>query len=254
MSDHRRFENRSIIVTGGASGIGAATAQAFADEGGCVTIADLNVELGEKVCADIVAHGGKAQFVKTDATNEEQVKALIKAACEAFGPVRHAFNNVGLSRPGSLEELSLEDWQWTVDVCLTSAFLCIKHEIPVMKENGGGTIVNTSSMSGVIYTDAAPASYSAAKAAVTHLGHYASCAYAADNIRVNSVLPGLTATPIVASMLSNEQQAQVASHNQMIHRAVQPSEIASTVLFLSSDEATMITGRAIEVSGGRASA
>jgi NAD(P)-dependent dehydrogenase (short-subunit alcohol dehydrogenase family) len=121
-----------------------------------------------------------------------------------------------------------------------------------MKANGGGTIVNTASMSGRIFTPSAPPSYSAAKAGVIHLSHFASCAYAKDNIRVNSVLPGLTLTPQIASFFTPEQQKAVASEHQVIHRGVEPWEIAAAVLFLSSDEAAMITGRGIEVSGGGA--
>ena len=250
MTSSRRFEGRSVIVTGAGSGIGEATARAFAAEGGLVTLAELDVAKGEAACAAIRAAGGTAQFVRTDATDEASVRAMIETACVAHGPVRHAFNNVGMSRLGTLEDLSLEDWNWTVSLTLTSTFLAMKHEIPVMKANGGGTIVNTASMSGRIYTPSAPPSYSAAKAGVIHLSQYASCAHAKDNIRVNSVLPGLTATPLIAAMLSPAQQAEIAGESQAIARSVLPEEIAATVLFLSSDEAAMITGRGIEVSGG----
>lgn len=250
MSDRRRFEGRSVLVTGGGSGIGEAAAHAFAAEGALVTIAELDPARGEAVRDAILAEGGTARFVPTDATDEASVQAMVEAACAAHGPVRHAFNNVGGSRLAALEEMSLADWNWTLQLSLTSVFLAMKHELPVMRANGGGTIVNTASMSGRIFTASAPASYSAAKAGVIHLGHYASCAYAKDNIRVNSVLPGLTATPLVASMLTPEQQAHVAAEHQVIPRAVQPWEVAAAVLFLSSDEAAMITGRSLEVAGG----
>lgn len=251
MADRRRFEGRSVFITGAGSGIGEATARAFAQEGAKVTLAELDPASGSAVCAAIIADGGIAQFIQTDATDEESVKAAVAAAGAAYGPVRHAFNNIGMSRQGSIEEMSLEDWNWTIAISLTSAFLAMKCEIPVMKANGGGTIVNTASMAARLYTPSAPGSYVAAKAGVVQLSHHASCAYAADNIRVNSVLPGLTATPVIASMFTLEQQAEIAGENQVIARAVDPREIANTVLFLSSDDATMITGRGIEVSGGR---
>ena len=245
-----RFEGRSIFVTGGGSGIGEMAARAFAAEGALVTIAEIDAAKGEGVRDAILAAGGTARLVRTDATDEASVMAAIAEANAAHGPIQHAFNNVGMSRPGSLEDLSLEDWDWTVTISLTSVFLAMKHEVPVLRARGGGTIVNTASMSGRIYTPSAPPSYSAAKAAVIHLSQYASCAYAADNIRVNSVLPGLTATPLVAAMLTTEQQAAIASESQAIHRSVRPEELAAAVLFLSSDEAAMITGRGIEVAGG----
>ncbi|WP_254657150.1 SDR family NAD(P)-dependent oxidoreductase [Sphingobium fuliginis] len=156
MGDRRRFEGRSVFITGAGSGIGEATAHAFAEEGAKVAIAELDPARGEAVRDAIRAKGGTALFVATDATDEASVKAAIAAANEAHGPIAHAFNNIGMSRPGSIEEMSLEDWNWTISISLTSTFLAMKYEIPMMKANGGGTIVNTASMAARLYTPSAP--------------------------------------------------------------------------------------------------
>lgn len=247
----KRFEGRSVFVTGGASGIGQATAVAFAREGGLVTLVDIDERAGSAAAAEIGAAGGVAQFVRADATVEADVEAALARAVAGHGPVRHAFNNIGLSRGGTVETMTRDDWDWTIAISLTAPWLAMKHEIPIMRARGGGTIVNTASMSGKLVTAAASPAYSAAKAGVVHLSRYASTAYAADGIRVNSISPGLTATPVIANMFSLDQQSAIASELQSIARAVDPAEIAATVLFLSSDEAAMVTGTDTEVSGGR---
>lgn len=247
----RRFEGRSVLVTGGGSGIGRAAALAFAREGARVLVADLGAEAAASVAEEIRAGGGVAAAWAADMTNEVEVAATVAEAVDLHGPLRHAFNNVGLSREGTLETMSRADWDWTLATCLTSTFLCMKHEAPAMREAGGGAIVNTASMSGKIFTSAASPAYAAAKAGVVHLSHYTSCVLAGDGIRVNSVSPGLVATPLIAEMFSVDQQKVIAAENQVIIRAVTPEEVAATVLFLCSDEAAMITGRDLEVSGGR---
>ncbi|CAN7192272.1 SDR family oxidoreductase [Phenylobacterium sp. LjRoot225] len=246
-----RFEGRSILVTGGGSGIGRAAALAFAREGGRVLVADLDADAAGEAVEEIRALGGVAFAQRTDATNEDSIVSMVEQAVARHGPLRHAFNNVGLSREGTLETMTRVDWDWTLATTLTSTFLSMKHEVPAMRAAGGGTIVNTASMSGKIFTPAASPAYAAAKAGVIQLSHYASCAHAADGIRVNSVSPGLTATPLIARMFSVEQQNAIAGEAQVIARAVTPEEIAASVLFLSSDEAGMITGRDLEVAGGR---
>lgn len=249
--DTRRFEGRSVLVTGGGSGIGHATAVAFGREGGRVLVADLNADAAGAVAQEVRAAGGVADSLQVDATDEAAVARMVGEAARLHGPLRHAFNNVGLSRDGTLESMTRADWDWTLATSLTSTFLSMKHEVPALRAAGGGTIVNTASMSGKIHVSAASPAYSAAKAAVIHLSLCASTAHAAEGIRVNSVSPGLTATPLIAQMFSPEQQGAIAGAHQAIARAVTPEEIAATVLFLSSDEAAMITGRDIEVAGGR---
>ena len=246
-----RFAGDSVLVTGGGSGIGRAVALAFAREGAGVTLADVNAEAGSSVAAEIVQAGGAARFVLADATEENDVARLVEQAVLAFGPLTHAVNNVGLSRPGTIESLSREDWDWTVAISLTATWLAMKYEIPVMRARGGGSIVNTASMAGKKVTAAASPAYSAAKAGVIHLSSYAAALHAAEKIRINSVSPGLVATPLIARMLSPEEQARIAAEGQYIARAVDPTEIAGAVLYLSSKEAAMITGTDLEVCGGR---
>jgi NAD(P)-dependent dehydrogenase (short-subunit alcohol dehydrogenase family) len=246
-----RFEGRSVLVTGAGSGIGRAAALGFARDGGRVLVVDIDAQTAERTADEIRSAGGVAHAFAADATDEAAVVRMVQEAEARHGPLRHAFNNVGLSRQGDVETMTREDWDWTLAITLTSTFLCMKHEVPALRAAGGGTIVNTASMSAKIYTPAASPAYSAAKAGVVQLTHYASCAHAADQIRVNSVSPGLTATPVIARMLSVEQQNEIASEAQVIARAVMPEEIADAVLFLSSDAAAMITGRDLEVSGGR---
>lgn len=250
MTRHR-FRDRSVWISGGASGIGRASVLAFVAEGASVTFCDLDVNAGAALEAEVVAMGGKAAFIRADATVEDDVKAAVDFAVNRFGPFRHAFNNVGLSRHGTMESLSREDWDWTLAVSLTSTWLGMKYQLPLLGANGGGTIVNTASMAGKMVSEAASPAYGAAKAGVVHLSKIAAQTHADRNIRINSVSPGLVDTPVVARMLTEEQKIEIAGRQQLIRRAVKPEEIASAVLFLSSDEAAMITGTDTEVSGGR---
>jgi NAD(P)-dependent dehydrogenase (short-subunit alcohol dehydrogenase family) len=246
----KRLAGKVALVTGGGSGIGHASALALAEDGAAVAIADVNVA-GEAVAREIEAAGGKAAFFRVDATREAEVASLMLNITARFGRLDCAHNNVGLGKSGAaVIDETLEDWDWTMNLSLKSTFLCMKHEIPIMLAAGGGSIVNTASMAGVIYTAAASPSYSAAKAAVIHLTKYASDAYAARGVRVNSIAPGLVATPVIASMFSLEAQAKIAAEHQLIARAVTPSEIADTVVYFCSDRSSMVTGVNLPVCGG----
>lgn len=245
-----RFIEHSVLVTGGGSGIGRATALAFAKEGALVTVADIEEQGGRQTVAEILAGGGRARFVRVDACDEEAVAGMIAGIMTSFGPLRHAFNNVGHMQPAALETMSREIWDLTLAGSVTSTFLALKHELPVMRRHGGGTIVNTASIAGKLFDGSSPA-YAVAKAGVVHLTHHASCIAAADNIRVNSISPGMVATPAIERMFTPERKAQYLAGRQAIQRPVTPEEVAATVLFLSSEEAGMITGIDVEVNGGR---
>jgi NAD(P)-dependent dehydrogenase (short-subunit alcohol dehydrogenase family) len=248
----QRLSGKVALVTGGGSGIGHACALALAKDGAIVAVSDVDQAGGEAVAAEIRAAGGTALFFRSDATVEAEVAALIAGIIEKFGGLDCAHNNVGLGKSGpTVIDETVEDWDWTMGLSIKSTFLGMKHEIPAMLARGGGAIVNTASMAGIICTATASPSYSAAKAGVIHLTKYAASAYATQNIRINSIAPGLVATPAIARMLTPEHQQQIASEHQMISRAVKPSEIADAVVYLCSDRSSMVTGFNIEVCGGK---
>lgn len=245
------LQGRVALVTGAGSGIGRASAVALAQDGATVMLSDIAAS-GESVVGEIVAAGGRAAFVQADATDERQVAALVQRTLETFGRLDCAHNNVGVGSTGvGVIDQTRDDWDRTLSLSLTSTWLGMKYQIPAMIAAGGGAIVNTASMAGVRYSASASPGYSAAKAGVVHLTLYAANAHASDGIRVNSVSPGFTATPIIAQMFTPQQQADIAAKGQLIQRAVQPSEIADAVVFLCSDRSAMVTGVNLEVCGGK---
>jgi NAD(P)-dependent dehydrogenase (short-subunit alcohol dehydrogenase family) len=246
------MEGKVALVTGAGEGIGEAVARALAAEGAKVVLTDIRAEVGEEAAHRIEKAGGTVAFIRSDGTKEAEVEALVAKTVSLYGRLDCAHNNVGSGRSGStITSMEMEEWDWTLDISLKSTWLAMKHEVPVMLANGGGAIVNTASMAGVFYTPVASPAYSAAKAAVIHLSSYAAHAYAAQGIRVNSLSPGLVATPTVVGMLDEAQQAAVAGELQMIARAVKPEEIADGVVYLLSSRSAMVTGINLEVSGGR---
>lgn len=245
------LEGKVALVTGGGAGIGEASAKALAADGATVVIADVQSEKGEAVAHAIEQAGGRAAFIRNDAVNEAEVEALIARTVSLFGRLDCAHNNVGLGRVGAtITNMDMEEWDWTLDLSLKSTWLSMKYEVPVMLAAGGGAIVNTASMAGLRYSETASPAYSAAKAGVIHLSRYASHAYAGKGIRVNSISPGLVATPLVMEILDETKQAEIAKEAQLIARAVKPSEIADAVVYLLSDCSTMVTGINLEVCGG----
>jgi NAD(P)-dependent dehydrogenase (short-subunit alcohol dehydrogenase family) len=246
-----KLENRVAIITAGGSGIGAATARRFTREGASVVIADISGRRAEEVTAGITANGGKAVWLKMDASDPEGVQAAIKLALDTYGRLDVMFNNAGQADAAYLEDTTLESWNRVIAVTLTSTFLGMKYCLPIMRQQGKGAIVNTASISGT-GGDYGLSSYNAAKAGVINLTRAAAIENAKFNIRVNCVCPGAINTR-VAQILGGDRADEFRQIQAKVHplgRMGEPEEIANTVLFLASDEASFITGAAIIVDGG----
>lgn len=244
------MQEKAAFVSGSATGIGKASALALASRGVRLALADLDAERGQQVAEQIKAQGGEACFYPADMTDEAAIDALFTAIINDFGRLDYAHNNVGFSWGANLLDTSSAEFDRTLALCLRSPFLAMQRQIRVMQNQGGGAIVNTASMAGVRYSNAANAAYSCAKAGLIHLTAWAAVHHAKDNIRVNTVSPGLVSTEAVAKFLAPQEQADLASASQPIGRPVTVEEIAATVAFLLSDEAIMITGENVCVAGG----
>ena len=248
----KKLDGKVAIITGGASGLGRATALLFANEGAKVVVADISADTGEKVAARIRDAGGDAIAVKTDVGNEEEVKALVAATVGKYGRLDIAFNNAGIGGDAAkVGDYSTEVWNRVININLTSVFLCMKHELGPMLEQGSGSIINCSSMLGTVAFATAPA-YVAAKHGVIGLTKTAALEYAEEGIRVNAICPGFVAT----ALTTNENDDPNAELNAF-YSGITPQgrmgtseEIAEAVLYLASDAAGFTTGMAMVVDGG----
>lgn len=244
-----RLKGKYSLITGGASGIGRATALAFAREGAKVAVADINYAGAAEVAAEIVKGGGEAFPIRVDVSNGEAVRAMVTAVVDRFGRLDCAFNNAGvLGDHGPTAVCSEDNWHRVLAVNLTGVFLCMKYEIPVMLKQGGGVIVNTSSAAGLIGWGYRPA-YAASKHGVTGLTLSAALEYAAAGIRINAVCPGVIATPMAAAASDAEAEARRSALHPM-GRLGRAEEVAAAVVWLCSDEASFVTGHALAVDGG----
>ena len=247
------YRGKVAFVTGAGSGIGRATALAFARAGANVVVADIGEQGNQETARLIEQQGGRALAIRCDVTRAEGVKAALERTVAAFGRLDFAFNNAGIEprKPAPIADYDEEEWNRIIDIDLRGVFLCMKHEIPLMLKQGGGAIVNTSSGAGIIGIKGSPA-YTAAKHGVIGLARAAALDYAAQNIRVNAVCPGYIDTPMMGRFTGGtpKGRAKVISE-EPIGRMGQPEEIANAVLWLCSDAASFVVGHAMVVDGGQ---
>jgi len=260
-SGDMRLKEKIAMITGGASGIGRATALLMAREGAAVALTDIDEQTGAEAAAEIQAAGGRTLFVAHDVSLERSWQSAIESVVSRFGRLDVLVNNAGVAVGGPIADTSLDDWRWVMSVNLDGAFLGTKYGIRTMRENGGGSIVNISSASGIVGRPLSGA-VSASKGGVRLLTKTAAleCAARRYNIRVNSLHPGGVATGIFEGQgwwpnfrgeRSHEQEAreEIQSDTPM-QRLARPEEVAYAVIFLASDEASYITGAELLVDGG----
>ena len=244
-----RLEGKVALITGAAHGMGAEEARLFAREGAKVVIADIREDDALKVEADISEAGGESMVIMLDVSQEDQWQTSVAAIVARFGRLDILVNNAGISGSGERDSGSTEAWDRLMDINAKSVFLGMKHAIPEMEKNGGGAIVNISSISGFVGQEAIHPGYNASKGAVRLVTKAAAVQHARSGIRVNSVHPGML-PPMLTSFQAGDPAREAMNAAVPMGREGEPIEVANAVLFLASDEASYITGTELIVDGG----
>ena len=256
MTAGRRLEGKVALISGGASGIGAETARRFAEHGAAVAVTDVNDNAGAAVADEINGAGGKAIYRRLDTTIEAAWEEAVAATSEAFGSLTVLVNNAGIAdrdpENGDLlmiEDTAVEAWDRVMDINMTGVFLGTKHVIAPMRAAGGGSIINISSIYGIVGSERG-AAYHASKGAVRTFTKGAALQYAPDKIRVNSVHPGFVETPLTADLLNHPKIGESRLARTPIGRFGRPQDIAFGCLYLASDETEWMTGSELVIDGG----
>lgn len=252
MTARDRFTDRSIIVTGAASGIGRETARAFAREDGAVVVADIDGDGAGETVALIERDGGRAISSVVDVSDPQSTERMVDLAVATYGRLDVLHNNAywaPLDR--SVTETTDEEWSRTLAVTLTSVFLGCKYAIPRMVAGGGGSIVNTASTAGHLVASPRFAAYMAAKGGVVQLTRSVAFDYGQQGIRCNAVCPGLVETPATAPVLTDPVRREWLAGKLLVGRIGRPSDIAAAVLYLAGEESSFMTGQTLVVDGGR---
>lgn len=244
-----RLEGKAAFITGSASGIGRAIALRFAQEGASVAVADMDADGGAETVRRIECTGGTALFLETDVTREESVKASIAACVDRFGHVDVLVNDAAVVLMAGAIDTSLEDWDRVLNVNLRGGFLCAKHAIPHMIQDGGGAIVNIASISALVGV-LAHAAYNASKAGIVGLSRQMAVDYGSSNVRVNCISPTATDTPLIRKAGASSEALKALASIHPMRRISEPEDIANAALFLASDEARCITGIVLPVDAG----
>ena len=244
-----RLNDKAVLISGGARGMGSVEAKLFCSEGASVIIGDILEEEGRKIEAEISESGGVCIFVRLDVTSEEDWESAVNLAVERFGKLDILINNAGIFPMESIEDTTVESWDRVMDVNAKGVFLGNKAAIPAMRASGGGSIINLSSIAGLVGS-AYSASYNATKGAVRLLTKSTAIQYAKDGIRANSIHPGLVDTLMASELLSDPDLQVKRLASTPMGRTGTAEEIAYGALFLASDESSFMTGSELVIDGG----